>query len=128
MTTDPLTDAIILDPSEAAPEAARAFLSDRFWEWGVEDDFDGRLIVSELVTNSFLHGAGAIVVRVFRDECSGLPVIEVWDESEEKPVLCPANYVSTSGRGMRMVDALAADWGVRPLAGGGKAVWAILAT
>jgi len=31
-----------------------------------------------------------------------------------------------SGRGLQMVDALSDVWGWSPIAGGGKAVWAIL--
>ncbi|MBE1533230.1 ATP-binding protein [Actinomadura algeriensis] len=127
MITDELTDAIYLEPTKQAPEQARRFLSERLTEWDV-DDFNGRLIVSELVTNSYVHGAGTIVVRVFRDEQNGLPKVEVWDEGANLPVVRPPNYASISGRGLVMVAALATDWGVRPFPGGGKAVWALLPT
>ncbi|MFV2178737.1 ATP-binding protein [Actinomadura sp. LOL_016] len=125
MITDELTDAIYLEPTEKAPEQARLYLSERLKEWDV-DDFNGRLILSELVTNSYVHGAGTIVVRVFRHDPSGLPQVEVWDESAELPVVRPPDNASTSGRGLLMVAALATDWGVRALPGGGKAVWALL--
>lgn len=103
---------------------ARRFLAGRFAEWGISDDHDGRLIVSELATNALVHGDGPIVLRVFRDERDGLPVIEVWDGGEGRPVMRPENYAATGGRGLLMVAGLAHDWGVRPLVEGGKIAWA----
>lgn len=46
---------------------------------GIEDDYVARLVVCELVTNSFKHGEGPIIVRLFRDERDGHPIVEVWD-------------------------------------------------
>ena len=115
---------VVLEPTEQAPAKARRFLAGRFTEWGIADDHDGRLMVSELVTNALVHGDGPIVLRVFRDERDGLPVIEVWDGGEGRPVIQPENYAATGGRGLLMVAALAHDWGVRPLVEGGKIAWA----
>ncbi|MEU9018653.1 ATP-binding protein [Actinomadura sp. NPDC048394] len=118
-------DALVLDPTPHAPETARQFVSTRFAQWGL-DDFDGQLVVSELVTNALLHGVGAIVVRVLQDEHSRLPKVEVTDQGAGRPVLRPPNYAVDSGRGLSIVAALASDWGVRSLPDGGKAVWALL--
>ncbi|MBO2460329.1 ATP-binding protein [Actinomadura sp. LCR2-06] len=118
-------DMLILDPTPQAPEVARQFLRTRFARWGL-DDYDGQLVVSELVTNALLHGAGAIVVRVFQDEHSCLSKVEVTDKGVGRPVLRPPNYALSSGRGLSIVAALAHAWGVRPLPGGGKTVWALL--
>ncbi|WP_165950462.1 ATP-binding protein [Actinomadura sp. GC306] len=103
---------------------ARRFLAGRFAEWGIADDHDGRLLVSELVTNALVHGDGPIVLRVFQDERDGLPMIEVWDGGEGQPVMRPENHAATGGRGLHMVAGLAHDWGTRPLVEGGKIAWA----
>lgn len=115
---------VVLEPTEQAPAMARRFLAGRFAAWGIADDHDGRLIVSELATNALVHGHGPIVVRVFRDEHDGLPVIEVWDGGEGHPVMRAENYAATDGRGLLMVAGLAHAWGVRPLVEGGKIAWA----
>ncbi|WP_165970739.1 ATP-binding protein [Actinomadura sp. 6K520] len=81
---------VVLEPTEHAPAMARRFLAGRFAEWGIADDHDGRLIVSELATNALVHGHGPIVVRVFRDEHDGLPVIEVWECATRRLVVFPA--------------------------------------
>ena len=117
---------LVLDPDDQAPRLARAFLADLFAEWGIKDDYVGRLVVCELVTNSFRHGKGQIVVRIFRDEHDGLPVVEVWDAGEGRPEVQPENYAATGGRGLLLMAELVRDWGVRPLNEGGKVVWAKL--
>ncbi|MFI0370516.1 ATP-binding protein [Actinomadura sp. 1N219] len=103
---------------------ARRFLAGRFAEWGIADDYDGRLIVSELVTNALVHGDGPIVLRVFQDERDGLPMIEVRDGGDGQPVIQVENHAAIGGRGLLMVACLARDWGTRPLVEGGKVAWA----
>ncbi|MWA04596.1 ATP-binding protein [Actinomadura sp. LD22] len=120
------SDTLVLEPTSQAPEAAQRFVSAHMKMWGL-DDFDGRLVASELVTNAFLHGAGAIVVRLFREETKGLPTVEVSDQGARLPTLRQENYAATSGRGLLMVAAVSAAWGVRPPPAGGKSVWALLA-
>ncbi|WP_067450500.1 ATP-binding protein [Actinomadura macra] len=117
---------LVLDATDRAPGLARRFLVERFREWGIADDSDGRLVVCELVTNSFLHGEGPIVVRVFRDERDGRPVVEVWDGGPARPVIRPESPGATSGRGLRLVAEVVEAWGVRPLNEGGKVTWAKL--
>ncbi|TDC97070.1 ATP-binding protein [Actinomadura sp. 7K507] len=122
----PETPTLVLDPTDQAPRLARRFLSELFAEWGIADDYVGRLVVCELVTNSFRHGEGPIVVRVFRDEHDGRVVVEVQDDGEGRPVIGPENYAATSGRGLALLAELVSGWGVRPLDEGGKATWAKL--
>ena len=48
------------------------------------------------------------------------------DPSDVAPVLKKPCSIEEAGRGLQMVDALSDVWGWSPLAGRGKAVWAIL--
>ncbi|MFI0484151.1 ATP-binding protein [Actinomadura sp. 9N215] len=120
----PEVPTIVLPPSERAPGLARRFVGGQFRGWGIADDADALVIVSELVTNALLHGGGAIVVRLLRDGRDGRPVIEVWDGGDGRPEVQPEDHATTSGRGLLMVSLLAADWGTRPLLENGKATWA----
>ncbi|MEU8799375.1 ATP-binding protein [Spirillospora sp. NPDC048819] len=117
---------LVLESDDQAPRLARRFLAERFREWGIGDDYVGRLVVCELVTNSYLHGKGPIVVRVFRDGHDGLVVVEVEDAGEGLPFIPPENYAATSGRGLLLMAELVQRWGVRPLDEGGKVTWATL--
>ncbi|MGP4024646.1 ATP-binding protein [Actinomadura sp. 3N407] len=120
----PEAPTLVLEPSDRAPALARRFVAERFREWGIADDSDARVVVSELVTNSLVHGDGPIVVRVLRDERDGRPVIEAWDGGEGRPAVQPEDHAATCGRGLFMVSRLAVEWGTRPLLEGGKVTWA----
>ncbi|TDD85352.1 ATP-binding protein [Actinomadura darangshiensis] len=115
---------IVLEPSGRAPALARRFVAECFREWGIADDSDARVVVSELVTNSLLHGKGQIVVRMVRDETDGRPVIEAWDGGDGTPEIQPEDHAAMGGRGLLMVSQLAVAWGTRPLLEGGKVTWA----
>ncbi|MFC5747072.1 ATP-binding protein [Actinomadura rugatobispora] len=119
----PETPSLVLEPTDRAPGLARRFLVERYRELGLGDDYVGRLVVTELVTNAYRHaGGGAIVVRVFRQE--GLVVIEVWDQGAGLPVVRAEDHEATCGRGLLLVTELVHDWGVRPLNEEGKVIWA----
>ncbi|GAA0601912.1 ATP-binding protein [Actinomadura livida] len=120
----PEVPTLVLEPTERAPSLARRFVAGWFREWGIADDSDARVVVSELVTNSLVHGEGPIIVRVLRDKRDGRPVIEAWDGGPGLPEIKPEDDSATSGRGLLMVSQLALDWGTRPLLEGGKLTWA----
>jgi serine phosphatase RsbU (regulator of sigma subunit)/anti-sigma regulatory factor (Ser/Thr protein kinase) len=98
------------DPRAAG--AARRFVRQTAEEWEVDDDAveSAELCVSELVTNAVIHGREAIDVSLELDDSfltvlvadRGTAVIERVEASDEELV---------SGRGLNLVDALAAAWG-----------------
>jgi anti-sigma regulatory factor (Ser/Thr protein kinase) len=103
----------ILDPTGRAASEARAFVAEICAIWGIKDDYPMRLVASELVTNSYRHGKGVIVVRLYLGAQDGLPVVEVWDQGEGRPAMRPENHAATGGRGLFTVAALSTAWGVR---------------
>ncbi|QFG22076.1 ATP-binding protein [Actinomadura sp. WMMB 499] len=120
----PETPTLVLAPSDRAPAQARRFLVEQFRSLGIADDFVGRLVVTELVTNAYKHvGVGHIVVRIFPDEPKRNVCVEVWDEGAALPVVRPEDHDATSGRGLPLITELVQEWGVRPLYETGKVVW-----
>jgi anti-sigma regulatory factor (Ser/Thr protein kinase) len=79
------------------------------------------LLTNELVTNAVLHGVGEIGLALQRS--NGRLRVEVADAECAVPVLQAPDAHSEHGRGVALVDVLASSWGVRDLAGDGKAVW-----
>ncbi|QFG23646.1 ATP-binding protein [Actinomadura sp. WMMB 499] len=123
----PETPTLVLASSDRAPGQARRFISEHFRALGVADDFVGRLVVTELVTNAHRHvGIGLIVVRVLLDEPERAVRLEVWDEGDALPVVRPENPDATGGRGLPLIIGLVRAWGVRPLYETGKVVWCAL--
>ncbi|MFJ3713444.1 ATP-binding protein [Streptomyces sp. NPDC090053] len=82
----------------------------RLWQLHTLID-DAILLVSELVTNAFLHGEGSAVgVRLY--QTPSYLCVEVTDGSPEVPRLRPVGPTEERGRGLFLVDALAHTWGV----------------
>ena len=85
---------------------------------------DALLLISELVTNSVLHGGPPIVLAI---DCDGTGLhVRVRDGASQAPVARGAGDEAESGRGMSLVDLISDTWGVDPVAddhGLGKEVW-----
>ncbi|WP_019633046.1 ATP-binding protein [Actinomadura atramentaria] len=86
---------------------------------------DARLVASELVTNAHLHAAGSAEIVLRCCLCDVGAVLEVEDAGEARPVPAGNDAYATSGRGLFLVESLAAAWGTTLLADGGKAVYAV---
>jgi len=109
-----------LGPHPTNARAAREFVASTLEDWGwTEHVATAVLLTSELVANAVIHAQSDIEVTI-RGERSLR--VQVSDESSEQ--LSPVRL--GNGRGLRLVDTLAASWGVNP-EGRGKSVWFELA-
>lgn len=81
---------------------------------------DVALLVSEMAANCVLHARSPFVVRVGRRP--GVLRIEMTDSSVAPPVVKPYSSDAPTGRGLRLIEALASRWGVIP-SDQGKTVW-----
>jgi anti-sigma regulatory factor (Ser/Thr protein kinase) len=81
------------------------------------------LLVSELVTNALQHAGG--IARLSLTAGARRLRVVVSDDSLAWPVMRPPAPGVPGGRGLRIVDAIAAAWGAIPHHGG-KQVWAEL--
>lgn len=117
---------LTLDAGPAAARRARHFVQESVGGPGRSDlTADVELVVTELVTNAFLHGEPP--VRLAIDDDADWVRVEVTDAGALPPILVSAGSDAMTGRGLSLVAALAGRWGVDRLAGGeGKVVWAEL--
>lgn len=83
------------------------------------------LHVSEVATNALIHGSGD--VRHHVEPRGDRLHVEVADDADATPVLTDAGPDAEGGRGMALIEALAAEWGVRREEPRGKTVWFELA-
>ena len=130
-----------LPPVPASAGAARRFVADAAQRWDLLPLLeDAELALTELVTNAILHAATPISISI---SCApdGME-IAVFDGSPALPATRPSGDIgrdptdsrlhvreagaAARGRGLVMVAALAAQWGVSPLSDG-KAVWVRMA-
>src|ERR1700757_1878178 len=122
-----------LYPPSAA--AARRLTRDTLQHWGLPSlAEDAELIVGELVANAITHGARSVSdckpgqenPRLRLRRRAGEVICAVLDPSDTIPVLKAPGCAEQSGRGLQIVDVLSDVWGWSPIAGRGKAVWAVL--
>ena len=82
--------------------------------------YTATLLVSELVANAILHSGTPLEVVV---QCEGDQVrIEVHDGNAALPVRKHYSTMSGTGRGLMLVERMAAGWGAERTAAG-KVVW-----
>ena len=79
------------------------------------------LMVSELATNCIRHVNASFQLTI---ESHGDKVnVEVRDQAEGRPAMRSPAPGDSEGRGLRIIDLLAARWGVRYDSDAGKTVW-----
>jgi anti-sigma regulatory factor (Ser/Thr protein kinase) len=105
---------IELNPEPEAPAEARAALDALRPALPAETHDDLRLVVSELVTNSVLHGPGSPIRLRLVIEDNGNVRGEIEDEGDGSfdrgRTVIPIN--GDGGYGLHIVDALTQRWGV----------------
>jgi len=130
------TRALSARPEEA--RTARRFVRELLTCWGLEAlADDAEMIVDELVVNAVLHGTrtgltrgnpgtGLTVLRLCMLRRVGEVMMAVVDPGNEAPMPRQPDWGVENGRGLQIVGALSHVWGWSPIAGHGKAVWAVL--
>lgn len=125
----------LLSRGPQASSAARRLTRGALSEWGLASlAEDAETIVGELVANAVIHAAPSDPEhaadlegpRLSLLRRAGEMICAVLDASDAAPVLKPPGETEEGGRGLQLVDSLSDIWGWSPLAGRGKAVWAIL--
>jgi anti-sigma regulatory factor (Ser/Thr protein kinase) len=82
------------------------------------------LIVSELATNCVVHAGSAFRLRVDTQPSLRQVRVEVTDTGSGEAHMRSPSTTEAHGRGLRIVDTLADEWGVvRSATGVGKTVW-----
>jgi anti-sigma regulatory factor (Ser/Thr protein kinase) len=116
---------IQLAPDPGAPGRAREFLTRFVRAEGAERYAeDGRVVVSELVTNAVRYSRTEMAVDL---ELTGAGLeVGVYDDGPGQPRITPATRRELGGRGLVLVARLAHEWGVQFAERGGKRVWCML--
>jgi len=103
---------------------AREFVRRWLHESGADHVLDeASLIVTELATNAVMHADSPYEVRLSRS--NGVVRIEVSDDDAGTPEPQPFSAVAESGRGIVIVSAISASWGIDTQPDG-KVTWAEL--
>lgn len=108
----------------ASVRDARRWTVGTLTSWGLSATaWTAAQVVSELATNCTLHARSDFVLRLsLEGECVR---VECADGAPGGLHTRRYSSTATTGRGLRIVESLATEWGVVP-AGDGKTVWAVL--
>lgn len=118
---------MVLPSSPQSPAAARAAIRKMCATAQLTSDVTdtASLLTSELVTNAYQHGGGAMMMAA---DVNGTQLrVSVIDTDDHLPTVSAPATDSLSptdrGRGLLMVSALATRWGTKVRDTCGKAVW-----
>jgi anti-sigma regulatory factor (Ser/Thr protein kinase) len=113
-------------PDPSAPAYVRNWLRDMLGGSDLPDELvsDALLVVDELVTNAVVHAATPIVVTL-EHSTSGCRCV-VSDRGATGPLPRIVERADGTGRGLRVVNAVASSWGVER-SDSGTTVWADIA-
>ncbi|UIX35624.1 MEKHLA domain-containing protein [Streptomyces sp. GQFP] len=102
-----------LPATASSVPAGRTFVSETLAAWDcLQQTGDARLLVSEILTNAVQHAQGPLVLHLRRTVTE--LAVEISDLSPHLPQPRLAAHDEESGRGLILVETLAAGWGVRP--------------
>lgn len=118
----PPATMLVLPQDLAAVSSARRFVKKHCQAIGFDDETcdTAVLLTSETVTNAFIHGRSEARIRV--NAVPGRLLVEVADENSRHPQRAGQDNDALDGRGLAIVELLAARWGVVDDAYG-KTVW-----
>ncbi len=122
-----MTAAEVALPADASAAAeARRFVRSWLQAHDLEPHADTVLLLtSEIVTNAVLHTARPSHLTI---SSTGAAVrVELRDSSPTGPTRRRHSVSATTGRGLRLLEDLASEWGWRP-DGGGKVLWFCVAS
>jgi DNA-binding NarL/FixJ family response regulator len=126
--SQPRADATVIDlPDDPASVVlARKFVREKLNSWQLDVLLDDAfVVVSELATNAIRHAGSAYRVGLSRTTTALR--IEIRDSGPGTPEPQPPSSTAENGRGLLLVAALAASWGIDEAEPDGKVVWAELA-
>jgi anti-sigma regulatory factor (Ser/Thr protein kinase) len=114
-------------PDPSAPAYVRGWLRDMLQGSGLSDELvsDALLVVDELVTNAVMHADTPIVVTLEHSSDACRCVVSDRGITGSLPRL--VERADGTGRGLRVVNAVASAWGVER-SEAGTTVWADIAT
>ncbi|MCX4472928.1 ATP-binding protein [Micromonospora sp. NBC_01655] len=112
----------VLPNAGTASAEGRRFVAEHLHRWRVPDQVADTavLLTSEIITNAVRYAAPPLGLRVGLR--AGQVRVEVTDSNPELPVLARPDFEALGGRGMWLIDTLAAAWGCHPDPRG-KIVW-----
>lgn len=118
-TKSAVAERVMRPEPESVPEARHFVLN---LGWANDERTRDRLasLTSELVTNAVLHARTPFVVKV--SVAANRIRVAVTDGSDAPPALKQHEPTAATGRGLRIIEAIADRWGVEPLQSG-KTVW-----
>lgn len=96
-----------------APRVGRRFVTSVLAGWGSAGTTVERaqLLVSELISNAVLHGAGPVRLSLVEVDPGRSVRIEVCNRGAGQPQMRQARPDDLSGRGLQLVDELSRGWG-----------------
>ncbi|CAN5753770.1 ATP-binding protein [soil metagenome] len=118
----PGADYIELDARKESSAAARAFVATVIGRTGAHVPDEVLLLTSEATTNAGLH-ADSECVTVAVERIGDTIRVSVHDDDPVPPTVMPADPSRPGGLGVRLIDHIAADWGVEEVIDDGKVVW-----
>ena len=116
------SETITLPPQPESAAVARRFARGMCGRAGVDPASCDMvvLLTSETVTNAIVHGHSD--VRLTVTTSAGKVRVEAGDDNSRHPVLQPPDEGALDGRGVALLEAVAASWGVTD-GDYGKVVW-----
>jgi anti-sigma regulatory factor (Ser/Thr protein kinase) len=118
------TRSIALPSEPGAARTARRFVQESLRAWKVDDtDHVAELLTDELVSNVVRHVGSPMQVRASRTGSSIR--IGVDDASTAPPIRRDPEELDEHGRGILLVERIAAEWGV-DVHDAGKTIWFVI--